>query len=111
LIESSRKNESALISNQRLSSQFALTTSGNPQGASEGGNNDSGDSSERSTAAIQEISSAANVQIDRGPASGIIFFGFFGCVAALIGGYALLEWWRKIALNNNKRRNKNNKSS
>src|SRR5207247_2309699 len=95
---SAREDERSLVCNERLSSQLCLLASSNPQNASEGRDNNSGNRGDRSLAFIQKVSRASNVIKDHGAASGILFLVGISLFGGMVLAYALLECWRKKAL-------------
>jgi hypothetical protein len=88
-----------------------LTASGDPERTGKGGDDDGRQRGNCRFISFYKPTRASYVAIDSDAESGWVFFGGAICFFIVMTGYALLEGWRKRALNKHKQRTENNEGS
>lgn len=97
-----RKYESAFIGNEGFSGQFSLSTSRNPQSASERGNDDSGERRNGAIVGVYKFAAAKDIRTHDGDAGGYIIFGGGILTGLFVLLYAALKDWRERAFDKKK---------
>jgi len=101
---STSEYEGALVSNEGVPGELSLSTSSDPEGASERRDYNSCESSNRGRVSVNEIASASNVRNKDGDAGGFIIVGGSIGIGLIVLLYAALKDWREVAFRKIKNR-------